>query len=131
MRRITYILTFACASLLFGACNDARTPKSTAKHLFEAIEESDFQRAATFTTLNPEEDLELYYAIMQKQQHSITEKGGISNIEIISETYSEEDENKAVAVVQITYGDGSSQKEYCTLIRQDKKWLLDVNLNSK
>ena len=131
MKRLTYILIPVCTSLLLLACNDARTPQSTARHIFQAIEESDFERAASFTTLNPEEDLELYYAIMQKQQHSITEKGGITNVEVISEAYSEEDENKAVAVVQITYGDGSSQKEYCTLIRQDKKWLLDVNLSSK
>ena len=98
MKRLTYILIPVCTSLLLLACNDARTPQSTARHIFQAIEESDFERAASFTTLHPEEDLELYYAIMQKQQHSIAEKGGITNVEVISEAYSEEDENKAVAV---------------------------------
>lgn len=131
MKRLQYIFTSLCVIALVSACNDARTPHSSTKHLFQAIEEADYERAVEFTTLDPEEDLELYYAIMQKQQASITEKGGIERIAIINETYSEEDPDRAAVLVEITYCDGSSQKEYCALVRHDKRWLLDVNLNSK
>ena len=117
--------------MLLVGCNDARTPQKSAKNFFKAIEECDYQRAVEFSTLNPEEDLELYYAIMQKQQTSITEKGGIQSIEIINESYSEETPDKATIVVLISYKDGTTQEECCTMVLEDKKWLLDVNLSSK
>ena len=129
MKKIVTLL-LGCMLLLAG-CNDARTPQKSAKNFFKAIEECDYQRAVEFSTLSAEEDLELCYAIMQKQQASITEKGGIESVKIINENYSEETPNEAAIVVLISYKDGSTQEECCRMVLKDNKWLLDVNLNSK
>ena len=131
VKKLPHIALLFCCMLLLAGCNSARTPQKSAKNFFEAIEASDYQRAVEFTTLNPEEDLELYYAIMQKQQASIAEKGGIQSVKIVSENRSAETPDKATVVVVINYKDGSIQEEYCNMTLHDKKWLLDVNLSSK
>lgn len=131
VKKLSHIALFVCCMLLLAGCNAARTPQKSAKNFFEAIEASDYQHAVEFTTLNPEEDLELYYAIMQKQQASIAEKGGIQSVKIVSENHSAETPDKAIVVVVINYKDGSTQEEYCNMTLHDKKWLLDVNLSSK
>ena len=131
VKKLPYIALLICCMLLLAGCNAARTPQKSAKNFFEAIEVSDYQRAVEFTTLNPEEDLELYYAIMQKQQASIAEKGGIQSVKIVSENRSAETPDKAIVVVVINYKDGSTQEECCNMTLHDKKWLLDVNLSSK
>lgn len=131
VKKLPHIALPICCMLLLAGCNAARTPQKSAKNFFEAIEASDYQHAVEFTTLNPEEDLELYYAIMQKQQASIAEKGGIQSVKIVSENRSAETPDKATVVVVINYKDGSTQEEYCNMTLHDKKWLLDVNLSSK
>ena len=80
--------------------------------------------------MNEDIDFELYHAIMDKVSTSIEAKGGVDKIEIIDEQISE-DGLSAVVAATITYVDGSVDKEFCDVIYQDDKWIVDVDLYSK
>lgn len=130
MKRFFTILTAAlCLTLV--SCGVGCTPKSTIKGFFKAIEAGEYIEALALTSLGEEGDTELYCAIMEKERKSITEKGGIEKIEIISETPSLEDENRATVTLLLTYGNGSTHEECCEMVNIDNRWKIDVNLNSK
>lgn len=132
MKHTLQIIFVAIVSLsLATACSVTSSPRSTAKHFYKSIEKGDFDKALSYTTLEAEADAEIYHAIMQKVSTSIQEKGGIKKIEILREEGDEEDLEHTTVVAQITFNDGSSQEEYCDLIRQDGKWAIDVSLDSK
>lgn len=130
MKRI-FTIVYAALCLLLVACGVGRTPKSTIKSFFSAIEQGEYIEALQLTSLGDEGDTELYCAIMNKECKSIAEKGGIADIEITSIDPSMEDENRATATVMITYGNGTSHEEFCQMLKVDNKWKIDVNLNSK
>ena len=67
---------------------------------------------------------------MDKVSRSIEAKGGVKKIEIIEEQIAE-DGASAVVTATILYADGSEDKEYCDVILQEDKWVVDVNLYSK
>ena len=85
--------------------------------------------------LPTEADAEIYYAIMQKVNNSIAEKGGIEKLEFISEEYAEVEEGEkpteATIATKVTYANGTEQEEYCDVVLTDGKWLVDVSLDSK
>ena len=106
-----------------------------ARNFYKAIEQADYERALSLTTLDPEADAEIYYAIMQKVNNSIAEKGGIEKLELISEEYAPAEEGEepteATVAVNVVYADGTTQEEYCDVVLTDGKWLVDANLDSK
>ena len=130
MKRFFKILT-ASLCLTLVACGGGRTPRSTTKSFFSAIEQGEFAEALHYTTLGDEGDTELYCAIMEKERKSIAEKGGIAKVEIIGEEPSLEDENQMTLTIKITYGNGSTHEEVCKLLKLDNRWKIDVNLDSK
>ena len=129
MKRFFTILA-ASLCLTLVACG-GRTPRSTTKAFFAAIEQGEFAEALHHTTLGDEGDTELYCAIMEKERKSIAEKGGIAKVEILSEEPSMEDENQMTITAKITYGNGSTHEEVCRLLKQENRWKIDVNLDSK
>ena len=134
MKQALQITFIALASLFLAtACSVTSSPRSTAKHFYKAIEKGDFDQALSYTTLEADADAEIYHAIMQKVNTSIQEKGGIKKIEILREEGDAEAEEleELTVVTLISFNDGSSQEEYCDLVRRDGKWAVDVNLSSK
>ena len=120
---------------IFAGCSATSSPRRVACNFYEAIEQADYERALSLTTLDPEADSEIYYAIMQKVNNSIAEKGGIKKLELISEEYAEveegEEPTEATIATKVTYADGTEQEEYCDVVLTDGKWLVDVSLDSK
>ena len=89
----------------------------------------------SLTTLDEEADPEIYYAIMQKVNASIAEKGGLDKLEFLSEEYGQAEEGEepteATVAVNVVYADGTTQEEYCDVVLIDGKWLVDASLDSK
>lgn len=130
MKRIFTILSLALC-LAFISCGVGRTPNSTTKSFFRAIEAGEYVEALELTTLGDEGDTELYCAIMDKERKSIAEKGGIAKVEILSVNPSMEDENRATITTLLTYGNGTTHEEVCEMVKIDNRWKIDVNLNTK
>ncbi len=117
-------------ALLLVGCSIGRNPSSAAKHFYSSIAEGEYAQALAATTISEDIDPEIYYAIMDKVNHSITERGGIKHIEVVSEIIAE-DGLTAVVETLITYANGTEQREECDVILIDKYWKVDVNLDSK
>ena len=124
----SYLLPLA--ALLLVGCSAGRNPSSAAKHFYSSIAEGEYAQALAATTISEDIDPEIYYAIMDKVNHSITERGGIKHIEVVSEIIAE-DGLTAVVETLITYANGTEQREECDVILIDKDWKVDVNLDSK
>ena len=124
----SYLLPLA--ALLLVGCSAGRNPSSAAKHFYSSIAEGEYAQALAATTISEDIDPEIYYAIMDKVNHSITERGGIKHIEVVSEIVAE-DGLTAVVETLITYANGTEQREECDVILIDKEWKVDVNIDSK
>lgn len=123
-------IIIAISILLVAGCAADRSPRTLTKYFYKAIANGEYDKALECTTMNEDIDFELYHAIMDKVSTSIEAKGGVDKIEIIDEQISE-DGLSAVITATITYVDGSVDKEFCDVIYQDDKWIVDVNLYSK
>ncbi len=136
MKQILHtIIATALTLLLFVGCSSTSSPRKVARHFYKAIAESDYEQALSLTTLDEEADPEIYYAIMQKVNTSIAEKGGIEELEVVSEEYAPveegEEPTEATVAVKVVYTDGTTQEEFCDVVLTDGKWLVDANLDSK
>lgn len=136
MKQILHtIIIAALALVVLAGCSATSSPRKVARNFYKAIEQADYERALSLTTLAPEADPEIYFAIMQKVNTSIAEKGGLDKLEFISEEYAEAEEGEeptqATVAVNVVYADGSAQMEYCDVVLTDGKWLVDANLDSK
>lgn len=136
MKQILHTIIAAALMLgIFAGCSATSSPRKVARDFYKAIEQADYERALSLTTLDQEADAEIYYAIMQKVNNSIAEKGGIEKLEFISEEYAEVEEGEnpteATIATKVTYANGTEQEEYCDVVLTDGKWLVDVSLDSK
>ena len=136
MKQILHtIIAASLALMFFVGCSATSSPRKVARHFYNAIAESDYERALSLTTLDEESDPEIYYAIMQKVNASIAEKGGLDKLEFLSEEYGQAEEGEepteATVAVNVVYADGTTQEEYCDVVLIDGKWLVDASLDSK
>ena len=136
MKQILHtVIVVALALVVFVGCAVTSSPRKVARNFYKAIAEADYERALSLTTLDSEADPEIYYAIMQKVNTSIAEKGGIEKLEVVSEEYAPakegEEPTEATVAVEVVYADGTTQEEFCDVVLTDGKWLVDANLDSK
>ena len=123
-----YIILLAAFTLV--ACSASRTPHSAAKHFYSSIAEGEYDEALAITTLKEDADPEIYYAIMEKVNRSIAERGGVERVEIVEERMAE-DQATAVVTALIHYANGEQQEEMCDVVKVEDEWRIDVNLDSK
>lgn len=136
MKQILHtVIVAALALVVFVGCAVTSSPRKVARNFYKAIAEADYERALSLTTLDSEADPEIYYAIMQKVNTSIAEKGGIEKLEVVSEEYAPakegEEPTEATVAVEVVYADGTTQDEFCDVVLTGGKWLVDANLDSK
>ncbi|WP_246368578.1 DUF4878 domain-containing protein [Phocaeicola faecicola] len=63
--------------------------------------------------------------IKEKGAKTLDEKGGLKEIEIVSEEIAE-DGNSAVVTFKQHYGDGSVKEDTQKMAKVDGKWLMDI-----
>ena len=113
-----------------AGCAADRSPRTLTKSFYKAITNGDYNKALAYTTLDENIDLAQNHAIMEKVSKSFEAKGGVKKIEI-SEEQIAEDGASAVITATILYADGSEDTEYCDVVLQEDKWVVDVNIYSK
>lgn len=131
MKRFIHITFTLSILLLCSACGVGRTPKSTIKGFFNAIEQEKYDKALSHTTVSTESDYELYYAILKKEHDSILSNGGIKKIEIIKQEPSLNNHEHTIITAIIHYNDNSTREECCEMIRVENRWKIVADLNAK
>ena len=131
MKRFIYTIFVLSTFFLCSSCGAGHTPKSTINCFFEAIEQGEYDKALSYTTVTADSDYELYHAIMDKERNSILSNGGVDKIEVTNEEPSQTNHEYTVITAVIHYGDGSSQEECCEMIKVNNKWKIVADLNAK
>lgn len=126
MKNIIKLLVSAILlSFIFVNCGGPSGPKDVVTDSFKMIENGDKSGAKDLVSSQVKamvDDKKLDEGLDQKYEE-IKEKGGISNIEFLSEDIKEEE---ADFKVKITYGDGTTKIEKAKVIKEDGDWKLGL-----
>lgn len=128
MKKFIYLfsLTLACTFLL-SSCS-ADTPGQVAKDFVGYLKSGDSKKMMGTIAMDKDMDqsdkkqAELAAAAMaEKAKAGLEEKGGLKNVEIVSETIDEDGETAKV-VLKLTYGNGNDDENTYKMVKQDGKW---------
>ncbi len=125
----------AIVALLAACGGGEKTPKQIETSIWDHIQKGQYEKAIdiwyensiTDEKTNADEQKEFAKAFAEKMKASIEEKGGIDDVQIVSEEISE-DGNTAVVNVLITFKDGTTQNDDSKYTKVDGQWKMS---NSK
>ena len=131
MKKVIY-LSLVMIGLLFAACS-SNTPGGMAKKYMEYVKDGEYEKFADGIAIKEgatKEEIEsgktMIAALLKEKAAKIFEKkGGIKEIEVVSETISD-DGQSADVVLKSIYGDGSSEESNCKMLMQDGKWKMNM-----
>ena len=131
MRKLAYLSMMLVAMFIMAACSDNK-PSDALKSYITAFHNGDYEKfvdGINFTNVDPEkmdEFKEGFTAMVkEKGENQAKQKGGIKDVEILSEEISE-DGNTAVIKYKEIYGDGSEEEKEGKMIKVDGKWKMDM-----
>lgn len=130
MKKLFYLLAMVVTLFTFTACSGGG-PGSALKEYVEAMQKGDYEKCVdgiALVNVEPDQQQSVrdsYVALMKKGAKNIERKGGIKNIEILSEEIAS-DGNTAVVKLKLTYGNGKEETEEQKMVKTDGKWLMDV-----
>lgn len=135
MRKVFYFGLFLMTMLMVASCS-SETPSAAAKKYAECIKNGNYEKfvdgivikeKANADEAQMKEEKEALVAMLKEKGDKQLEKsGGIKNIEIVSETISE-DGNSAKVILKQTYGNGKDEEQSFNMVKQDGKWKMDIN----
>lgn len=131
MKNVIY-LSLLMLCVLFASCS-SKTPGAVAKKYMEYVKDGDYDKFADGIMYNEtatKEDIEqsktmIVALLKEKASKEIDKKGGIKEIEVVSEKVSE-DGNSADVVLKTIYGNGSSEESDCKMVLKDGVWKMDI-----
>lgn len=134
MKKFFFSLVCAVALLATTACGGPATPAETAADYIEMMKNKDYEGFVETIKMNddvtPEEAKqakEMYVSMLKEKGDAQFEaKQGIASYTLVSEEVAE-DGTTAKVVYEITYGDGSTDKQTFNLVNVDGKWMQDLN----
>lgn len=130
MKKLFYLLVMVVALFTFSACSGSG-PGSALKEYVEAMQKGDYEKCVegiALVNVEPDQQQSIrdsYISLMKKGAKDIERKGGIKNVEILSEEIAS-DGNTAVVKLKLTYGNGEEETEEQKMVKTDGKWLMDV-----
>ena len=131
MKRVLSI--FAVVAALFMVSCGGSTPSDAAVEVYQMIIDGKYDAVAEnmYYESTDAEEVEQSKALIasmlkEKAAPQFEKKGGIKNVEALSETIAE-DGQSAVVELKITYGDGSEETEKADMKLDDGKWKLAMN----
>lgn len=113
-------------SFIFVNCGGPTGPKDVVIESFNMMESGDKDGVKDLLSSQVKamvEDKKLDEGL-DKKYEEIKEKGGIANIEFVSEDIQE---NEAEFKVKLTYGDGSETTEKAKVVKEDGDWKLGIS----
>ncbi|MBE6304816.1 MAG: DUF4878 domain-containing protein [Bacteroidales bacterium] len=135
MKKLFFSL--ACVIALFAttACGGgASTPADAAAECIELLKDKDYEgfvetikMGENVTPEEAKQAKEMYVSMLkEKGDAQFNEKQGIASYTLVSEEIAE-DGTTAKVVYEVTYGDGSTDKQSFNMVNADGKWMQDLN----
>ena len=131
MKRVLSI--FAVVAALFMVSCGGSTPSDAAVEVYQMVIDGEYDAVAEniFYDSTDAEEIEQSKAMIasllkEKAAPRFEEKGGVKNVEAVSETIAE-DGKSAVVELKITFGDGSEETEKADMKLDDGKWKLAMD----
>lgn len=132
MKKVFYFGMFAMMMLLATACSSS-SPGAAAKKYAEYLKDGKYEKFVDAIAVDAEGDeakikeekAGLAAMLKEKGAKQLEKKGGIKEIEIVSETIAE-DENSAKVVLKQIYGDETTQENTFNMVKQDGEWKMNA-----
>ncbi len=138
MKKFFYIVMAVAMAGMVASCGGggggASTPGAAAKKYAQYVADGDYDKFIEGIYVTPdtsEEEAEQAKAMLkgllaEKGSKTLEEKGGIKNIEVLSEEISE-DGQAATVNLRYTYGNGETSEEKTELVLADGKWMMELD----
>ena len=130
MKKLFTLFAVAVAMFMVSCASAPATPSDAAVEYYQCVVNGDYEafaNAVHFDTTDPEEIAEgkamITSLYKEKAAPQIEKKGGVTSIEAVGETISE-DGNTANVQLKVVYGDGSEKNEDIKLVKVEDKWML-------
>jgi hypothetical protein len=121
-------MILAIIALMVSCSGGGKSPADVSKAFVTSIEKGNVDEAIKMLDGGDkasEEDMTKLKAFLGEGSKQIAEKGGIKNIEVVSEEISE-DGKKADVKLKITYGNGETDDSSSNLILTDAGWKMTM-----
>lgn len=114
------------------ACSSS-SPSDALKKYASALKESNYEKfveGVNFPKTNPDklaEERQGFADMMKgKAENLLARKGGLKDVEVISEEIAE-DGNSAVVKFKMIYGNGTESEEEQKMVKVGGEWLMDIS----
>ena len=131
MKQLIRLGLMLVAVLAMVSCTPS-TPGAALKNYMSAISDKDYEKFIDVCNISEADSDKakeiregLIAMIQEKGSKTIEKKGGLKEIEIVSEEMTE-DGNSAIVTYKQHYGDGSVKEDTQKMIKVDGKWLMDI-----
>lgn len=131
MKQLIRLGLMLVAVLAMVSCTPS-TPGAALKNYMSALSDKDYEKfidGCNISEADSDKAKEicegLIAMIQEKGSKTIEKKGGLKEIEIVSEEMAE-DGNSAIVTYKQHYGDGSVKEDTQKMIKVDGKWLMDI-----
>ncbi len=133
MKKILCFVMALAAVGVMSSCGGGSTPGAAAKKVMEQAGKGNYDKFVDglyFDENASKEEVEqskvmLKALLADKASKTIEKKGGLESVDVISEEISD-DGLSAKVVLKQTYGNGDTQEETFTMVKQDGKWKLKI-----
>ncbi|MCF8229700.1 MAG: DUF4878 domain-containing protein [Bacteroidales bacterium] len=136
MKKLVYLsMVLLGMAVILSSCGSGggSTPADAASHIMKLMQKGDYEGVVDHMQLQVKEgedikaQKEMLVALMEeKAGKSMDEKGGLESYEVLEETISE-DGNSASVKVKSIYGNGSEETQDMDFVKEDGKWLMEMN----
>lgn len=134
MKRFLYLSMMAVAMFVMASCSSADTPGKALKQYMEAAKDGNYEKFVDGIAFEDglsnekiKEQKQVWISLLkEKGDKEFEKKGGLKDIEIISEEIAE-DGNSAVVKFKQTFGNGEVDEDTQAMVKKDGKWLMDIN----
>lgn len=132
MKNVMCLSLVVLCSIFFASCS-SKSPGDVAKKYMEYVKTGDYEKFADgimYKEGASKESIEQGKAMIvallkEKAVKELEKKGGIKDIEVVSETVAQ-DGKTADVVLKTTYGNGNTEESDCKMVLQNDVWKMDI-----
>ena len=128
MKKVFYFTMMVMAVFVMAACSSSpSTPGDALKKYSGYLQSGDYENFVEGLAFDDSKEQKeaLVSMLKEKVSKEYEKKGGIKDIEILSEQVAE-DGNTAVVKAKYTYGNGETEEGEQQMVKKDGKWLMSI-----
>lgn len=133
MKKLLGLLSLVAVMFVMAACSGGSTPGDVAEKAVKCLKDKDYKGYADLVEFQKKEDMdvdkareELAGLLESKLSKKVEKNDGIASYKVLSEEIAE-DGKSAVVNMEITFGNGDTEKSKVKLMKNDSgDWRLDI-----